>query len=365
MTVICEKSLFRVYLIVPYVFAIPLLVKGRINLAKVTRSIQYRYLNREMADFSNDTLQSIIGKAFKKTRLGGKIGKLAKARIADLAGEGQSTLLNAVSDTVDDQTVFTGQLILYKKGFDVPTLQEEADSDKNQFDITQYKTDGKSKPIEGILYFAVIDDHVGLIASNAVTGRWLERYLTWLLNSATDLIDTDECVLLNADINIDDEDRSDISSARSVTIATSSGVNDQPDSFSKNLKRKDKAKGNNIFRILKILGLGEDAISSLASAVPEGDSLEGDFSIYVKHKRNKKPFAKATIDQAFRNVPVDDLSLASKEGRIKGNLLRLSYPARVEAMSSSLLDPNDAIDQIIDQMRKWVKDGHINLDRDK
>lgn len=326
-------------------------------MATTGRRVQYRYLNRKTCGLGEDTLMVGIRQAMQQTRDGDVIGGPARARIADLDQSGQLTVLNKIDGLEIDQPAFSGQLILYRKGFDVPAIEEQLEEDKEDFNITQFQTDGKNKPIEGVLYFVVIGDHLGLIASSAVTGRWLERYLTWMLKDIGSVIEGESHVELNAQISVEGE-ASRAQGAKQISIhAASNSRSAEPAA-----RRVKSAKGYaaTVVEVLRTLGLGEDAIESVLESVPEGGSLEGVFQVFVKQGRRKVPLTSDSIDHMFRNFEEDALDVSGRQGKVSNGLLKLSEPVRVR-VTESWLDPVDAIEQIMGTMYTWDKQGHIDL----
>ena len=102
---------------------------------------------------------------------------------------------------------------------------------------------------------------------------------------------------------------------------------------------------------------------SIKRDIPEGGNLEGDFQVYIKEGRNRRPLSTDTLDHAFRNVDPEDLTFNRPGSKAKGKLLFLSEPARVTEAPAGL-EPNEAIEQIIAQLYKWANNGTIKLGRD-
>lgn len=329
-------------------------------MTKVTRSIQYRYLNRIRIGDRDDTLEELLRRGLRVKRNGDVLGEKARARIADLDQSGQLTLLNGIKG-LDAAGFVAGELLLYRQGFDVPAIAESLDSHDNRFELSVFKTDGKNKPVVGALYFAAVGDHVGVIASKAVTSRWLERYLTWLLKEKSEAIDFEDVVELNASISVAGEPLSRNGPAKTMTIRAE-GV--QSDGKPKTV-RKERAsgKGGTVLEVLRLLGIGDEAIDSIKRDIPEGGNLEGEFQVYIKEGRNKRPLSSDTLDHAFRNVEPDDLDIVRPGSRSRGKALFLSEPARLTEAPAGL-EPNEAIEMIVDQLYRWGKNGTITLGRD-
>lgn len=328
-------------------------------MTKISRSVQYRYLNRQNAGLGEMSLVEAIRSALGEKRNGDVIGAKARARIADLDQIGQATLLNNLDGIDPDAVVFSGEVVLYKQGFDVPAIAEALDSDDNAFPIYQFQTDGKSKPIEGALYFAVIGDHVGLIASNAVTSRWLERYLTWLLKDAASLIEVEDRIALDSRIQVPGEPGS-MGPAKSLTLHAGAVEKPAPDGSSRTMREKRKGRDGTVIEVLRLLGLGPDAIDSIVDDIPAGGSLEGDFLVYIKQGRQSKPISVGTLNHSMRNSDPEDFEIERKGSRTRGKMTHLAESVRVTKAGAGL-DPKEAVAKIVEQLYVWNKAGIINL----
>jgi len=331
-------------------------------MTKVTRSVQYRYLDRDRAQIGEKKLDQVLLEALKETRDSDVIGKKVRARIADLNQSGQLTVWNGLQG-FETGTVIAGELVLYRQGFDIPAIEERLDGEGNRFDLVRFQTDGKSKPIEGAAYFAVIGDHVGIIQSNAVTGRWLERYFTWLLKDATSIIDGESVIALSARIGFDPKDMARAGPAKALTLHANPDIPSETTdtlSSSRTFRAKRKGKGATVVEILKLMGLDGDAIESIKADIPTGGSLEGDFLVFIKQGNNRKQISVGTMDYAFRNAEPGDIDIERKGSSVRNNLQTFSEPVRVQETPIGL-DPNDAIERIIGVLHMWNKNGIVNL----
>jgi len=216
-----------------------------------------------------------------------------------------------------------------------------------------------NKPVEGALYFTVIGDHVGIIGSNAVTPRWLERYLTWLLKDIGDFIEGESRVELNAKIELGGQKGK--TTARAMTIHPE--ANARPLGEQTRLAERAKGKGATVLEILRMLGFGDNAIAAVEKDVPPGGTLEGDFRVFIKDGNKRRVLSEDTVDHAFRNLPEDQLEFEAKAGRIKGSKIQLSEPVRINQIGA-MLDAQDALEKIVEQLYKWNQNGDISLGPD-
>ena len=335
-------------------------------IAKVTRSVQYRFLNRKSANIGTRKLQDVLLSALAEKRDGDVIGAKARARIADLNQSGQLTLWNGIQGGDGGQSVLAGELVLYRQGFDVPAIEEKLDDEENRFELVRFQTDGKSKPVEGTLYFAIIGDHVGLIQSNSVTSTWLERYLTWMLKDITSHIEGESVIHLDQKIELAEPDAARLGPAKALTLHASpeqrptDGATTDTAEPSREFRTKRRGKGTTVVEILRLLGLGEDTIESIRADIPAGGSLEGDFLVFIKRGRKREQISVGTIGHVLRNTDPTDIAIERRGSKARGNLQTLSEPVRVQEAPMGL-DPNDAIESIVAMLYRWNKLGVINL----
>mgnify|MGYP001332619953 CR=1 FL=1 len=145
-------------------------------------TVQYRQLKPDGMP-EGQSLKQMVVAAMRSEKGAGRIGDSAKARIIDLDQDGSYVILNKISEPDSwDGTIFAGQLIHLQSGADVAAVMQSLEEDAEEYLIEQVNL-GDARVSKGILYFAAVDNHVGLIEGQQVRGRTLERYLTALLQS--------------------------------------------------------------------------------------------------------------------------------------------------------------------------------------
>ena len=103
----------------------------------------------------------------------------------------------------------------------------------------------------------------------------------------------------------------------------------------------------------------EEAITRLQAEIPDDGWIEGFFKVFIKqHNRRKKSIGRATINEALRNIDPADIGLDGN-GRERGGVVKLSTRQRVK-MVGSLLDPADAVEQIVNSLKEWATAGKID-----
>lgn len=287
--------------------------------------------------------------------------KNAKHRILDLDQDQSSVILNKVSDPESwDGPVFAGQLIHLQEGADVHAVIQSLDDDTSEFLVQSLNVDVRARVLKGALYFAVVGNHVGIIEGAQVRGRTLERYLTALLQRA-DEIEVGQAVILNSKFVAGDGKELDESTEVTVAAKPNHGGPRAPAGAQELIEREAaqaRDRGATVFEVLETLGWSAEAIESLRGEVPDDGWIEGFFRVFIKQKRQRKPISRATINEALRNIDPADLGLRGN-GSEKNGIVKLSVQ-RTVATNQSLLDPADAIEQIVNALREWSAAGKID-----
>ena len=120
-----------------------------------------------------------------------------------------------------------------------------------------------------------------------------------------------------------------------------------------------KREGATVFDVLRTLNWNEDAITALQAEIPDDGWIEGFFKVFIKQRnKRRKNITRAAINEALRNIDPSDIGL-NGQGQERGGIVKLSTKRRV-SMIGSLLDPADAIEQIVNSLREWAAAGKID-----
>lgn len=293
----------------------------------------------------------------------------AKLRVLDLDQDQSFVILNKLSspDTWDGP-VFAGQVIHLQDGSDVHAVLQSLDEDTAEFVVQNLNVGQQARVLRGALYFAVVGNHVGLIEGQQVKGRTLERYLTALLQKAEEL-DPGQAVILNSKfITGDGKELSESSELTVAAVPNKGGAEaPAPGARAAEIMEREAAqareRGATVFDVLETLGWGPEAIDSLRAEVPDDGWIEGFFRVFIKERRRRKPISRATINEALRNIDPADLGLRG-DGYEKNGIVKLSTQRTVRTVGS-LLDPADAMEQIVNALRDWSVRGKIDCNFDE
>jgi hypothetical protein len=312
--------------------------------------------------WTNVNLKDALVEVLRQQRGGQAIAQNARLRIIDLDQDNSFVILNKLSDpSTWDDSVFAGQLIHLQEGADIQAVMQPLEEDTDEFILQNLTVEERARILKGALYFAVVGNHVGLIEGQQVRGRTLERYLTALFQSRAKL-DPGQAIILNSSFRTGDG--KELSESQELVVAAVPNRGDAPapiELATKIIEReaaRTRELGATVFDVLHTLGWSEQAISSLRNEVPADGWIEGFFRVFIKQKRKRKPISRATIDEALRNIDPADLGLRG-EGTEKGGIVKLSTQ-RAIITTGSLLDPADAMEQIVNALKEWAIAGKID-----
>lgn len=327
-----------------------------------TISVQYRKLKTENLGTTSD-LKLLVVEALQRVQADGqRLSQSARLRKVDLDQDGSVVILNKISDPSScDGPVFAGQLIQLELGTLLPAVTQSLDDDTDEFVLENLQLGERTQILKGAMYFAIVGNHVALIEGQSVKSRTLERYLTRILQDA-DRIQAGTPVILNAKFATGDGKALEAPTEVTVRAApVKGGPQDGVKTIEEVIEReaaRAKEEGHTVFDVLATLGWDRSAIEKLRGDIPSGGWIEGFFKVVIKAKRAKKPISRATIDEALRNIDPADIGLRG-HGTEKNGIVKLSMPRSVET-KGQLLDPTDAMLQIIEALKEWAKSGKID-----
>ena len=295
-------------------------------------TVQYRRLNRDSLPALSE-LKTALVESMPSQKGGRLVGEHVGNRRFDLDQDGRLTLLNKISLREHwDQPFFAGQLTYFERGANVPAILGDPDADVNELDLGQFALGANASMIHGILYFAVVGDHVGLIESTGLRSGRLERFLTQLLTQS-DLLQPGETIVLNAQFTGEGGRR--VTEATSVEVATKRARRNDidvgegaPRILEQDIERA-RREGQSVIQVLEVLGWTPDDIERLMTEVPPGGWLEGFFRFVIKSRATRrKTIKRETLDEAFRNINPADITILGRASARRMALLSLPLTAQ-------------------------------------
>lgn len=326
-------------------------------------SIQYRQLKTDGMG-TDPNLKSMLVKAMRENIQDAQVGLSAKARIIDLDQDESFVILNKITDQAHwDGQIFCGQIIHLQQNADIAGVLQSLEEDTDEYLLQQVNIGEDARVLRGVLYFAVVDNHVGIVEGHQVKGRILERYLTSLFQRVG-ILRAAQAVILNGKFL--SGDGKELKETTEVTIQAKENFN--PDFglveeavdrvVDDGVARVPGREGSTVFDVLRLLGWDNLAIESLSSEIPVGGWIEGAFKFFIKDKGSRKKISRATINEALRNIDPADMGL-SGDGKERGGIVKLSTTRQFK-MIGSLKDPADAMEQIVNALKEWALAGKID-----
>jgi hypothetical protein len=250
-----------------------------------------------------------------------------------------------------------GQFLSFKPGMRQPliTLENGTTAFNLESIAAEQTDDGKKREfLESIGYFGVVDNHVLLVQTKALTSREFETYLQWLLMSATSVIPAGTMLALDDPSASAAKKKAARSNIRGVTIGTQLTAVAVPEI------RKGKAVAkyeltSGAFDALRGM-LGADVFDKLSLAQSlEEDNIELQVTVRVKGKRvvsdDGQKLLRA-IGRATRHMDPRDYELElDRNGALKGSDLKLHRSVNVGISDSLGLVDESAL---IDHMFNWL-----------
>lgn len=323
-----------------------------------TSTIQYRYVNLERL-WGGFHLKEMVVDVLGRVPQGAEepMAAMARLRRKDLDQDGSFVLLNKMSPAVSWRgPVFCGQLIHVRQGTRLPGIEGTLDDDVSEFELLNLTLEERARIVEGVLYFALAGNHVGLIEGQRSRARTLERYLSRLLQDAGEL-EPGQLVVLNARIEGSVQAASQIDIRPRRVKAAPQASTDGPVA---RRVAEEEGTGATVIEILRILGLDDRAITTLENSIPPGGWLEGTFSVLMKAARGRRAkITREQLEEALRDIAPSALGLLGDGERARGGLVKLTQRRAIQ-VTGELLDPADAMAQILEALRDWARSGRID-----
>lgn len=252
-----------------------------------------------------------------------------------------------------------------------PTLEEVMKA----LEIAESKAPDGHEYLNGISYWMVIDDHFYQIQHVSIQSKAMEEYFTWLLRDKTNIIGQNEYVELQAEFDREQigGDLGDISSIEigglipETTLPSGTSIAPQDSDgivefeTRESLGEKIAASWAKARKIIEDI-FGEVETEKLIASMPADAAL--DVRVNIGYRATKRKFNKefmGNLAAGLRNAPDGELRVRGKNGEIKGDDARLSTDMTIRKMSStsSLLELDHALEQMLEVHRRFLHDGKI------
>lgn len=320
-------------------------------------SIQYRYLNLEKLG-EQFHLKDVVVDVLKRSSQsdGVAIFEDVSARKKDLDQDGSFVVLNKLSEASHwNGPVICGQLIHVKSGMQIPGIDGSLDQSIPELELQNLSIGDSKQLVQGVLYFAIAHNHVGIIEGQRTKARTLERYLTRLLQDAGELEAGDQ-ILLNAKLE------GAVQAVQELDITPRKSMATSPDVIMSSEVAEEESEGTTVFDVLKLMGWSAADLENLQTSVPDDGWIEGLFKIKFKRKgRRAASVDRSVLETALRNLDPASIGLLGESAKESSGVIKLSERKAIQT-SGDLLDPEQAMNAIIEMLKKWASTGRIDYD---
>ena len=326
-------------------------------------TIHYRRLEDPTGAFGGKTLHAALRRAMSHTVEGEKLSDHWKRRAWIVPPVAEDTLLMNLHH--DHRDHFFGDLTHYTKGYMQALLAQARDAP--MIAVEQQPPPKGKEYVHSMMYWLAVKSHLLMIQSRSLGSKQLEEYLTWLLKERSPAISSTGHVILQAQFDAaqvggDLEDISEIIVGGNAPVPTRAAIEqpsaDAPRSEKEKYRRLQAKKPTwgRALEVLRALMNNEADVQKLLKSVPPEADLQ--VSVHIGYKVRDPAVTRAPMQQALRNLPDGEIKARGRDGRMKGNDIRLSYNASV-LKAGSLLDPEDAMRALREAHKHFVDNGKI------
>lgn len=218
--------------------------------------------------------------------------------------------------------------------------------------------------VESILYFGVVDNHIVIIQSAALSSRQLEAHLAWLLGTCTNYLGKSANLVLQDKPAESVFRKMEQTPAKSISVGAPLTTDVYPSTStpSSSAPAIDVEPGLHANKVrFQPAGPAASLIRAIAPGLFEKLNLEESLdeanihvSLEITYNRKTTKTGQSVIDQiatSLRHSPASDVVINLQGGgKITGDELKLSGNIRLEFLASGLI--NEAV--LFHEMHKWL-----------
>ena len=338
-------------------------------------TVHYRKLMREEGQFPNLTLFEALSRALEHNHPDGRrIADNWRLRLA--AVPNHDNHFRFLNDFHKDDEVFYGNTCLFSPGL-LQALIEE-DPEASVVDIAEKRAPDGTEYLHAIAYWLAVRDHLFIVQHVSLQAKAMEEYLTWLLRDQTPTIAGNHYVQLQAvfDRNLVGGDLGDI---RSIEVgglvpetikAEPAGVPLREGAPAREIEYEVRERL--VERVVRGFSKARDVLEAvvgpmetqrLIETIPDEAALE--VNVNIGYRAKKRKFSRefmSNLEAGLRNLPDGEVRIRSNAGKIVGDDARLQtvMPVKLIRENSSLLDNEDALNQLKEVYRRFSADGRIS-----
>ncbi len=337
--------------------------------------VQYRRFQPTGGSQAGNTLEQLCRTALGQPDAQGvRLWERAEDRLFQLGDEyGGQILLNRVADLSD--SVYGELCYVEKKGLQA-LLQLKASKKQlsnltlaEVFALEEREAPSGSQFIRGLTYWLAIGDHLFFVKTQAMNSDRLHAYLNWLLKVPQGPLAATFTFDLQAEFDKSAGDLGDIRKLRVSGRRTSSSVvpvadaSAQPRETKTNKRVREAVLQNEQARPVWEAVIGSDTTKSFIEALGPEEYIVADTSLAIRGRRTdstKQKMKELANDLADRTD--EKVQIEGADGKVSDGdaILRTRMPFNVPHDGSTLLDFENAADQLMVVYSRFVQDGKID-----
>ncbi|MCD7096971.1 hypothetical protein [Stenotrophomonas sp. MMGLT7] len=321
---------------------------------RTTKTIWYK---RVTIQGHKTTLRTLLASALNDRPLAGE-------RLMNMANDAENIGINLYQTQED---LLFGQFICFLPGMRQPVMTLE--NGKTAFDLAtiaaETTDDGKKREfLESIGYFGIVDNHLMLVQTKALSSREFEDYLTWLLTNATTTLAKGTMLTLDDPAATKARKTAAQKNIRGVTIGTQLQAVAAPEIVKGDAVSKYELKGGAFDALRSLLGAEIFDKLSLEESLEE-DNIELQLTVRVKGRRvasdDGQKFLRA-VGRATRHIDPRDYAIElERNGELKGSDLKLHRTVGVAThQQGGLIDETAMMAHMIAWLKELNEKGYID-----
>jgi len=334
----------------------------------LTRAAAYR---RCVIDPKNQlTLQQLVATA---------LGQLRASEDRTEPLDAQSTSVRVIGKHKVINGALCGYLSMWERGRSQPVITDDPKAQSLALGVVAppAASGGRRKEfIPGVLYFAVLGNHVAMMQNATIRGASLESHFAWLLKSKSALLDATTKLLLSDEAQRATKERIRKSHVKSIGFGQSLMGEvkvDAPPTPVSGESPKNKVKETRKF---KPSGPIVDLMRSLFNSgefekLGLNDIFDGNLDIWieVRFPKRERSHAENTIRLmdslaiGLRDMEGDQVSLQLADGhRVSGADLKITGSLVLKADASGVIEEEDAWTELSAWLLAQIKQGVVDPD---
>jgi hypothetical protein len=301
----------------------------------------------------------------------------AEARTEPL--DAQSTAVRVIGKHNTVNNILCGYLSTWERGKSQPVITDDPQARSLSLGAVpppQLAKGGKKQEyIPGVLYFAILENHLAIVQTAAMRGSSLEAHLAWLLKSRTSSLPATTSLVLSDDAQKATKERIRKSHVKSIAfgqplmaefVSATSVPRDKADDKATKEERKRFKPVGPFFELIKQY-FDEERFEKLGL----NDVFDGNLEVWIElryPKRKRSPAGDTVklmdnLGIGLRDIEGDQVTLQLADGhKVSGSELKISGTISVPGSSNGLPDEDKAWEALADWLAGQIRNGVVDPD---